>query len=89
MKSVESWDGFQQQKRGKKMQDNKPVDPKYLIKLGTPIRKPYINGYCKHCTNLVTMITALTLIMPVTRLCTAWDFFTRESDGQIRTVHTG
>ena len=50
MKSVESWDGFQQQKREKKMQDNKPVDPKYLIKLGTPIRKPFINGYCKQCT---------------------------------------
>ena len=49
MKSVESWDGFQQQKGGKKMQD-KPVDPKYLIKLGTPIRKPFINGYCKQCT---------------------------------------
>ena len=64
MKSVESWDGFQQQKRGKKMQDNKPVDPKYLIKLGTP-----------------------TSTMPVTRFCTAWDFFIRESDGKIRTVY--
>lgn len=32
------------------MQDNKPVDPKYLIKFGTPIRKPFINGYCIHCT---------------------------------------
>ena len=51
MKSVESWDGFQQQKGGKKMQDNKPVDPKYFIKLGTPIRKSFINGYCANLDN--------------------------------------
>ena len=37
--------------------------------------------------SLVTMITALTSTMPVTRFCTAWDFFIRESDGKIRTVY--
>lgn len=30
---------------------DKYIDPKYLIKPGTKVLRPYEKGFCKHCTN--------------------------------------
>ena len=29
--------------------EEKPVNPKYLLKPGTRIKRPFQNSYCKHC----------------------------------------